>query len=176
VKTLIQPTKTEISLLENELIVSKTDLFGQITYVNRSFMRVSDYPEQAVLGKPHNVVRHPDMPRGVYRLMWESLKAEREFFGVIKNMSSKGDFYWVFANVTPDFDPATGKVMGYFSARRVAPVAAVREAADLYGQMLKIEREAGPDRAPEASSSWLKRRLAEQKTSYERFVLALYQQ
>jgi PAS domain S-box len=80
-KPKIAPTQHEVRLQDSDLIVSKTDLTGRITYVNRTFMRISNYSESEVLGKQHNVVRHPDMPRGVYRLMWETLKDEREFFG-----------------------------------------------------------------------------------------------
>ena len=64
-------------------------------------MRISNFPEHALLGQQHNIVRHPDMPRGVYRLMWETLKAEREFFGVIKNMTADGGFYWFFLPTSP---------------------------------------------------------------------------
>ena len=97
----ITPTQREIPVADDDLIVSKTDATGRLTYVNRTFMRISNFPEHALLGQQHNIVRHPDMPRGVYRLMWETLKAEREFFGVIKNMTADGDFYWFFLPTSP---------------------------------------------------------------------------
>lgn len=172
-KARITPTNREIRLADDDMIVSKTDATGRLTYVNRTFMRITNYPEHALLGQQHNVVRHPDMPRGVFRLMWETLKAEREFFGVIKNMSSDGDFYWVFANVTPDHD-ARGGVSGYFSVRRAVSAAAVTTASELYAQMRQIEHRAGPAAAPEASLAWLRQTLAERQTSYDRFVLGLY--
>lgn len=174
-KQKIAPTSVEVPVGDDDVIVSKTDLSGRITYVNRTFMRISNFAEREVLGKQHNVVRHPDMPRGVYRLMWDTLKAEREFFGIVKNLTSDGHFYWVFANVTADCDD-DGQSVGYFSVRRHAPASAVRAVSDLYAQMMKIEREAGPAEAPAASAQFLRRLLEEQKTTYDRFVLGLYQQ
>ncbi len=97
-KSGVRPTAQEVRLQENDLIVSKTDMKGHITYVNRTFMRISNYAEHEVMGKQHNVVRHPDVPRGVYRLMWDTLKAGNEFFGVLKNLTADGHFYWVLAN------------------------------------------------------------------------------
>lgn len=172
-KGRITPTQREIRVADDDLIVSKTDSTGRLTYVNRTFMRISNYPEHALLGQQHNVVRHPDMPRGVFRLMWETLKDEHEFFGVIKNMTADGDFYWVFANVTPDHDPS-GAVSGYFSVRRSVSLTAVAAASELYVQMRQIEQKAGPASAPEASLAWLRRTLADRQTTYERLVLGLY--
>lgn len=174
-KQKIAPTSVEVPVGDDDVIVSKTDLSGRITYVNRTFMRISNFAEREVLGKQHNVVRHPDMPRGVYRLMWDTLKAEREFFGIVKNLTSDGHFYWVFANVTADRDD-DGQSVGYFSVRRHAPESTVRAVSDLYAQMMKIEREAGLAEAPAASAQFLRRLLEEQKTTYDRFVLGLYQQ
>jgi aerotaxis receptor len=170
-KPKIAPTQHEVRLQDSDLIVSKTDLTGRITYVNRTFMRISNYSESEVLGKQHNVVRHPDMPRGVYRLMWETLKDEREFFGVVKNMTADGDFYWVLANVTLDRLP-DGEVVGYYSVRRSVSAEAIRIASELYAQMMRIERDAGAASAPEASLAWLRRTLAEKTTDYDQFVLA----
>ncbi len=172
-KGRITPTQQEVRVADDDLIVSKTDATGRLTYVNRTFMRISNFPEHALLGQQHNIVRHPDMPRGVFRLMWETLKAEREFFGVIKNMTADGDFYWVFANVTADRDQA-GAVSGYFSVRRSVSPGAVAATAELYAQMRHIEHQSGPAAAPEASLAWLRRTLADRQTTYERLVLGLY--
>ncbi len=170
-KSGVLPTTHEVKLEENDLIVSKTDLMGRVTYVNRTFMRVSNYAEHEVMGKQHNVVRHPDIPRGVYRLMWETLKAGEEFFGVLKNLTSDGHFYWVLANVTLDRN-AQGDVVGYFSVRRSVSPDAVRLVSDIYAEMMRIERQAGSATAPDASLAWLRRVMAERKLSYEQFTLA----
>lgn len=173
-KNKATPTQHERRLGADEMIVTKTDLTGRITYANRTFMRISNFPERDLLGVQHNIVRHPDMPRGVYRFMWETLKRGQEFFGLVKNMSSDGDFYWVFANVTPDLD-ASGKAMGYFSVRRRPSEEAVRAVVPVYEAMMRVEREAGPANAPDASMALLKQLIADQNTTYDRFVLGLYQ-
>lgn len=173
-KPRIQPTQREIPVGDSDMIITKTDLTGRITYANRVFMRISNFAERDLLGVQHNLVRHPDMPRGVYRLMWDTLKAGNEFFGVVKNMSADGHYYWVFANVTVDFD-SRGQAIGYFSVRRQAPKDAIREATALYEQMLRIEQQAGPATAPEASVKWLTGHFAALDTTYERYVVAQYQ-
>ncbi|MEC8428852.1 MAG: PAS domain S-box protein, partial [Pseudomonadota bacterium] len=78
---IITPKNHEVILEDEDIIVSKTDLKGRITYANRIFMRISGYNEEESLGHPHNIIRHPDMPRGVYYFMWKTLQAEHEFFG-----------------------------------------------------------------------------------------------
>lgn len=170
-KSGVLPTAHEVKLQESDLIVSKTDLKGRITYVNRTFMRISNYAEDEVMGKQHNVIRHPDMPRGVYRLLWETLKAGQEFFGVVKNLTADGHFYWVFANVTLD-RTVRGEVIGYFSVRRTVTPEAVRVVSDIYAEMLRIERQVGSATAPEASLAWLRSVMAERKLSYDQFALA----
>ena len=164
-------TQREYALGEDETLLSVTDLKGRIVYANDAFIRVSGFGQEELYGHAHNVVRHPDMPRGVYRLMWETLKDEREFFGVVKNMTADGDFYWVLANVTLDRLP-DGEVVGYYSVRRSVSAEAIGIASELYAQMMRIERDAGAASAPEASLAWLRRTLAEKNTDYDQFVLA----
>lgn len=171
-KLHIAPTLQEVVLGDEEIIVSKTDLAGRITYVNRAFMRVANFPESAVLGKQHNVVRHPDMPRGAFKLLWDTLKQQREFFGYVKNITADGHFYWVFANVTPDRD-AQGKHVGYFSVRRKPNRDAVATMQSLYQEMLAVERQAGVANAPAASVDFLHAKLKSMGTSYDRFILSL---
>lgn len=171
-KPKIIPTQREIRLEDNDVIVSKTDLSGRITYANRIFMRIADYSEVALLGKQHNIVRHPDMPRGVFKLLWDTLKAEKECFAYVKNMTAEGDYYWVFANVTPDRD-ANGKVTGYFSVRRKPKASAVATVDSVYREMLEVERTAGAARAPDASVAFLVDKLKSLGTDYDHFILSL---
>lgn len=102
---------------DDELIVSKTDARGVITYANDVFLRISGYPEDEVIGAPHNLVRHPDSPRGLFKLLWDQIGAGKEVFAYINNMAKNGDHYWVLAHVSPSFDPR-GKLIGYHSNRR----------------------------------------------------------
>lgn len=163
----------EVTLQPDELIITKTDPKGHISYANRVFMRISRYAEPQLLGQPHNIIRHPDMPRGVYRLLWKTLQAGQEFFGIIKNYTADGDYYWVMANITPDYD-RHGQLMGYYSVRRCATRKAIDTMTELYRRMREIEASSGKAAAPDASVAWLleevKRR---QYSSFENMVLEL---
>ena len=171
-KLKITPTQHEVSLEQNEVIISKTDTAGRITYANRAFMRLANFSESEVLGVQHNIVRHPDMPRGVFKLLWDTLKQDREFFGYVKNITSDGHYYWVFANVTPDRD-ASGRLVGYFSVRRKPGREAVQTMQSIYQEMLAVEKRAGVANAPAASVEFLQAKLKALGTSYERFILSL---
>jgi len=106
----VVPSGVERTMAEDELIVSKTDTRGIMTYVNDVFLRVSAYPESEVLGQPHNMIRHPDMPRCVFKLLWDTIKSGQEIFAYVVNLAADGAHYWVFAHVTPSFD-TTGRVV-----------------------------------------------------------------
>lgn len=115
-KTNLPVTENEICLGANEIIVSTTDLKGQITSVNQIFVRISGFTEAELLGQPHNLVRHPDMPVEAFADLWASLKEGRPWSGFVKNRCKNGDYYWVEANVTPVFKD--GVIAGYMSVRR----------------------------------------------------------
>ncbi len=110
----VVPNSRERVMRAEDFIVSKTDLTGRITYGNRIFMEYSGYSERELIGTQHNIIRHPDMPRAVFQLLWDTLAKEQEIFAYVKNMSKDGGFYWVFANVTPSYDQ-NGNVVGYYS-------------------------------------------------------------
>lgn len=169
-KPNITPIDREVELRDDDVIVSKTDLQGRITYANRTFMKISGYSEPELHRQQHNIVRHPDMPRGAFKLLWETLGRKEEFFAYVKNLCKDGSNYWVFANVTPDFDNA-GNVIGYFSVRRRPSREAVTTISELYRQMLDVERRAGSANAPDASIRFLVEQLAERGTTYDRFIL-----
>jgi PAS domain S-box-containing protein len=166
------PTQHERVMREGDFIVSKTDLKGRLTYCNRIFVEFSGFSEQELLGAQHNVVRHPDMPRGVFKYLWDTLQAEKECFAYVKNMSKDGGFYWVFANVTPNLN-AQGCAEGYFSVRRKPGRGAVSAVTDLYQQMLKEERQVGTKDACNASLRLLSNALGQKGISYEKFILSL---
>jgi PAS domain S-box-containing protein len=158
---------------ENEILVSKTDLKGQITYANAAFLRVAGFSEEEMLGRPHNMIRHPDMPRAVFRLMWETIQARQEIFAYVKNLCRDGDHYWVFAHVTPSLD-ATGAVTGYHSFRRWARRDAIAAVDSLYARMVATESERGGPRDGMAASGALLTQLLEQKgCTYDAFILSL---
>ena len=161
-------------MADEEFIVSKTDLKGNITYANRVFMEIARYSEEQLLNKNHNLVRHPDMPKGVFKFLWQTLKKGDEFFGFVKNLCSDGCYYWVFANVTPEYDQ-DNKVCGYFSVRRKPPASAIKIIAPLYQQMLQVEQEASSDKiAEEQSIKLLQQQLLKLDTNYQDLVIKLF--
>lgn len=173
-KNRVVPTQKEVHFSKDEMIVSKTDLKGRITYANKIFMRVADFSEEQLIDEQHNIIRHPDMPRGAFYGLWQALQQGEEFFAFVKNMTACGDHYWVFADVRPDYQD--GKVVGYFSVRRPITTTMRTTMEGIYREMLAIEQQAGTANAPQASWQWLMQTLASRKTSYERFILDLYQQ
>ncbi len=157
---------------ENDFIVSKTDLTGKITYANRIFQEFAGYTESELLGTQHNIVRHPDMPRAAFKLVWDTIKAKQEFFGFVKNMASDGSYYWVFTHITPSYN-REGKVIGYLSVRRKPRVEAVNTITGLYQQMLSIEKRNSPNQGMDSSTKFLLDFLTEKGASYEELILAL---
>lgn len=171
-RRIIVPTTQEKVMREDDFLVSRTDTKGRIVYGNRTFIEFSGYSESELLGTQHNIVRHPDMPRGVFKLLWDTIATQREIFAYVKNMSKDGSFYWVFANVTPSLD-LQGQLEGYFSVRRKPKSQAVGVMADIYRQMLEVEHQAGPRDASDASIAWLSSVLQKQGVSYESFILSI---
>jgi PAS domain S-box-containing protein len=157
---------------EDDFIVSTTDLKGRITYGNRIFIEFSGYSEAELLGTQHNIIRHPDMPRAVFKLLWDKIQAGDECFAYVKNMSKDGGFYWVFANVTPAFDP-NGNVTGYLSVRRKPKMSGIQAVTGLYAAMLEEEKKAGAANAIAASTKLLVDVLNGKGLSYDELVLAI---
>ena len=168
-----QPTQHEKVLTEDDFIVSKTDLKGLITYGNRIFIEISGYSEAELLGAPHSILRHPDMPRVVFKLLWDTIEAKREIGAYVQNLAKDGSFYWVFANITPSFD-ANGSVIGYFSVRRKPKPEAIQAISPLYRTLLEAERRAGDGQAGmKASAAILHQALEQKGVSYEEFIFGL---
>ena len=171
-KQKITPTSAERVMREDDFIVSKTDLKGRIRYGNRIFIEFSGWSERELLGAQHNIIRHPDMPRAVFKLLWDTILDKRECNAYVKNLAKDGSFYWVFANVTPSLD-TEGNVTGYFSVRRKPKASGVKTATDLYRAMLAAEQRAGAKDAIAASTTILTNLLSEKGMSYDELVLAI---
>jgi len=156
----------------DEVIVSKTDLKGRLTYVNDVFLRVSRYPEEELLGRPHNVIRHPNMPRALFAMLWTEIQAGREMFAYIDNLAADGENYWVFAHVTPTV--RNGAIIGYHSNRRVPSAHAIAEIVPLYAEMCAIEqRYSHPRQAMDASAAYLAGELDRRRMTYDQFVWSI---
>lgn len=158
----------ELFLRDDEIIVSKTDLKGRITYGNQVFIKLSGYKESELLGKPHNIIRHRDMPKCVFKLLWDRIESGEEIFAYVVNQSKNGDHYWVFANVTPSFD-TTGKITGYYSVRRKPKSDAVKTIQTLYATLLGAERSGGMN----SGVKHLEETLKSKGVSYDEFILSL---
>jgi len=169
----VRPTGIECPYDESELIVSKTDLKGRITYANDVFLRLAKYPRSEVIGAPHSLIRHPDMPRCVFKLLWDTIQTKKELFAYIVNMARDGDHYWVFAHVTPTLD-AGGNVIGFHSNRRKPDQAQLDKIKPIYAELLAEEnrhdsRKDGMLRGHDKLMAMLK----EKGQEYDEFVFSL---
>ena len=157
----------------DEIIVSKTTPTGHITYANEVFLRVSGYAEDELLGQPHSILRHPAMPRGVFKLLWDTIKEGNEIFAYVLNRSKCGDCYWVFAHVTPTFDQH-GHIVGYHSSRRSPSRAAIGKIKPVYDAALREEAKvANPKLAAVAGLTFIGEQLGKLNLTYEEFVFTL---
>ena len=134
----VRPTGRERFFEDDEIIVSKTDLQGAITYANEVFIRVSGYSEEELIGAPHSLIRHPEMPRCVFQFLWDTIRARREIFAYVVNLARTGEHYWVLAHVTPSLGP-TGEIVGYHSNRRVPSRQAVDQVRPIYAALCAEE-------------------------------------
>lgn len=158
----------ELTFGEEEFIVSKTDLNGKITYGNSLFIQMSGYSEDELIDKPHNILRHPDMPAVVFKFLWSRIKQGKEIFAYVKNKTKNGDYYWVFAHVTPSFD-SDRKISNYHSVRRKPTKKALDIIIPLYNTLLQKERNGGVN----ASETALTQLLKDKGVSYDEFILSL---
>ena len=126
-------SQKEVVLEANTVLITKTDTKGIITYTNDEFCRIAGYTREELIGKSHNIVRHPDMPPAAFKWLWDTLRAERPWRGMVKNRCKNGDHYWVWATVAPLFDD--GKVAGYVSVRRPPSRAKISQAENLYREL-----------------------------------------
>ncbi len=158
----------ERKMNENDFIVSKTDLKGNITYCNRIFMDMAEYTEEELLGKPHNIIRHKDMPKAVFKLLWTRIQNKEEVFAFVLNKTKNNNEYWVFANVTASLD-VSGRIIGYYSVRRKPNPKAIEIMKPLYAQMLQAERSGGVT----ASTKLLTDVLEKKGMSYDELIIAI---
>ncbi len=166
-------TGVERTFEPHEIIVSKTDLYGKITYANTVFCRVAQYREDELLNKPHSIVRHPEMPRCVFQVLWDTLKADREIFAYVLNRAKSGDHYWVFAHVTPTRD-VRGNRTGYHSSRRVPNRESLRVVEGLYRELREVEsRHRDPREATAAGVVALLAKLKTLHTTYDELIFSM---
>jgi len=157
-----------LEMKENDFIVSKTDTKGRITYVNKIFMTMAEYSEEELLGKPHSIIRHPDMPKAVFKLLWDRIQNKEEIFAFVLNKTKNNNSYWVFANITASLD-LNGNIIGYFSVRRKPSQKGLDIIEPLYKKMLEAERSGGM----QAGVNLLMDTLKNEGVSYDEFVISI---
>lgn len=123
-------TETEVPYPDGKLIVSRTDTNGVITHFNQSFVDMAGYSEEELLGAPHCILRHPDMPGAAFKGLWDDVTSGKRWHGYVKNLRKDGGFYWVYATVIPNI--RNGEVQGYTSVRRKPSRTKIKECEDIY--------------------------------------------
>ncbi len=164
----VVPTNKEIKLDPRKYILSTTDLQGNITKVNDYFLEVCKYTKDELIGAPHSIVRHPDMPKAIFYLMWEYIQNGKNITAVVKNMAKNGDHYWVITDFEIRRDHS-GKINRYMAFRQAAPKKIVKTIEPLYQKLLEIEKMDGMD----VSVEYLLNYVAEQGTDYNGYIAKL---
>ena len=164
---------TEVFFDKNDLIVSKTDLKGRITYANHTFLEIANYDESEVMGKAHNMIRHPNMPRGIFEMLWNRIPNGDEVFAYIVNSTKGGDHYWVLGHVTPSYE--NGEITGYHSTRRVPSARIIRDVIEpLYSELNHIEAStANRKEGTRKSTEHLDSLLSKRGLGYDEFMASL---
>jgi PAS domain S-box-containing protein len=165
----------ERTFSNDDIIVSKTDSKGIITYANDVFLKIADYQEHEVIGKPHSMIRHPEMPRCIFKLLWTNIAAGEELFAYVLNQTKYGDYYWVLAHVTPTRDE-NKNIIGYHSNRRVPNPEAIKIIQPLY-RRLKLEEDSFPNTKDGLNASFhmITELMREQNLRYDMFMYKLQQ-
>ncbi|MGZ0077161.1 methyl-accepting chemotaxis protein [Methylomonas sp. YC3] len=164
-------TDVELHFSEEDILTSTTDLSGYITSVSPAFIKLSGFTESELLGQPHNIVRHPDMPEEAYEWMWRTISAGCTWRGLVKNRSKNGDFYWVEANVAPIYNE--GQMIGYRSIRFKPARSEVDAAAALYAH-IKAGRVKNPFKEGKISSVFSKIKLWQKFVALVVLAIAMF--
>ncbi|PKB18672.1 PAS domain-containing protein [Flavobacterium sp. 5] len=160
------PSNREVDWNKTKVLLSKTDTKGTILYANEDFIDVSGYDEFELIGQPHNIVRHPEMPKVIFKFMWDNIKSNKNIHVVIKNMSKTGRYYWVVTDFKIISD-ADGEIVGYFGTRKSVPEdIIVKFIEPLYKKLLHIEEVSGID----GSENYLIGFLEERKKTYMEYI------
>ena len=166
-------TGKEVFFDRDDLIVSKTDLKGRLTYTNHTFLDIAGYSEADCIGQPHNMIRNPNMPRAIFELLWANIAKGEEIFAYVVNLTKNGDHYWVIAHVTPSME--NGKIVGYHSTRRVPNPQTIKNVIEpLYDQLKSIEdKNSNRKDGIQESVNSLMSILRDKGVSYNEFIASL---
>ncbi len=151
-----EPLNIEIELDPKRYIVSETDEKGRITFCNDYFVEVAGYSKEELIGKPHSIIRHPDMPKVVFKLLWETIQQGININTVVKNLAKDGRYYWIFTEFESRRDTDTGKIIGYHAARKSISKFVIEVVAELYQELLEIEKNSDVKKSEEYLNIFLK--------------------
>lgn len=160
------PIDEEIKVDPKKYIVSRTNPTGMITYGNDYFIEISGYTKEELIHKPHNVVRHPDMPKVVFKMMWKRIQDKKNILALVKNLAKDGRYYWVVTDFESKVDPIDNDVTEYVAYRKAAPHKAVEAIEPFYKKLIEIEKKSGVDAAEE----YLKGYFEAKETTYDEFI------
>lgn len=135
----IAPIDEEYVFDGNGIIISQTDLKGVITYANRKFCEVSGYKASELIGESHNIIRHPNMPKAVFKKMWDNISEGQIWNGIIQNLRSDGKYYWVNTEIMPVYNTKK-ELSGYIAARKPASQKDIKESEEVYKKMLEVQK------------------------------------
>ena len=149
-----EPTDIEKEVTSIDLIVSKSDEKGAITYINPMFIKISGYSQGELIEQPHAILRHPDMPKVIFKYLWDNLKEGRDVTAYVKNLCKDGSFYWVLATVKVSKNP-DGSFRNYMSTRKCITDSAKETMKSLYANLLAVEQSDGVEASENALNAFL---------------------
>lgn len=167
-----ESTKIEKELTSIDLIVSKSDALGNITYANPIFMKISGYKLSELYDEPHSILRHPDMPKVIFKYLWQNIKEGKEVTAFVKNLCKDGNFYWVIATVKMAKNP-DGSFRNFMSTRRCITDSAKEKITNLYAELLKVERSDGIDASEVMLKNFLDANGVSDSSSFNRLMLEI---
>lgn len=160
----------EVKWDKTKTIVSKTDIYGTILYANDVFSKTCEYSTIELIGEPHNIIRHPDMPKIAFKALWDALKKGENFHAIVKNLTRTGRYYWVITDFTIDKDDE-GKVVGYTARRKAVPDGVVKKIEPVYKTLLDIEKLKGEKASELYFEAYLNEEVGK---NYNDFVVDLF--
>lgn len=165
---MIRPTPIdhEVILDSKKYIVSQTNPQGFIEYGNDYFIEISKYSEAELIGQPHNIIRHPDMPKIIFKMMWDRIKRGKNILALVKNLAKDGSYYWVITEFEPKRDAISRQILSYTAFRRAAPRDAIDKIEPIYKKLVELENSSGI----QASESYLRGFLESKSMTYDKYI------
>ncbi len=167
-----EPTDVENIVGSTDLIVSKSDAEGNITYINPIFIKISGYSQGKLIEEPHSILRHPDMPKVIFKYLWDNLKEGKDVTAYVKNLCKDGSFYWVLATVKVSKNP-DGSFRNYMSTRKCITDSAKETIKSLYANLLAVEKSDGVEASESALNTFLAEKGVTDSDSFNNLMIEI---